>query len=188
MKTRRNANRRSRRGKKGGFGGWARTTTVGPAWNGHNGGNHFKLSPNGVVVGGIQPAVPEMYGPGMHQTNRLVPPLSQKSLSMGGGGSKRSRSHKRQGGGKQGGGKQGGQKGRSKRGGLTLGGFPNNIQIAWDNTKIAFQNGYRGLMGLNPLEPASPWVQPGLDSSKVQHMQASKPYVIDAARSMLQKH
>ena len=172
MKTRRNANRRSRRGKKGGFGGWARTTTVGPAWNGHNGGNHFKLSPNGVVVGGIQPAVPEMYGPGMHQTNRLVPPLSQKAL--GGGGSKRSRSHKMQ--------------GRSKRGGLILGGFPNNFQIAWDNTKIAFQNGYRGLMGLNPLEPASPWVQPGLDSSKVQHMQASKPYVIDAARSMLQKH
>ena len=178
MKTRRNNKhvlRRNRRSKKGGFGGWARTTTVGPAWNGHNGGNHFKLSPNGVVVGGIQPAVPEMYGPGMHQTNRLVPPLSQKAL--GGGGSKRSRSHKM----------QGGKQGRSKRGGLILGGFPNNFQIAWDNTKIAFQNGYRGLMGLRPLELGSPWVQRGLESSNVPHMQASKPYAIDAAR-MLQKH
>ena len=177
MKTRRrNANRRNRRSKKGGFGGWPRTTTVGPAWDGQNGGNHFKFGQNGVLVGGIQPAVTGNWGPGPGQINRLVPPLSQKSLSMGGGGSKRSRgrSHKRQ--------------GRSKRGGITLGGFPNTSQIAWDNTKIAFQNGYRGLMGLNQLTPASPWVQPGLASSKVPHMQAPKPYVIDAARSMLQKH
>lgn len=177
MKTRRNNKhmpRRNRRSKKGGFGGWARTTTVGPAWNGHNGGNHFKFSPNGVVVGGIQPAVPEMYGPGMHQTNRLVPPLSQKALSMGGGGSRRSRGRNH-------------KKGRSKRGGLTLGGFPNNFQIAWDNTKIAVQNGYRGLMGLNTLEPASPWVQPALSSSKVPPTHAPKPHAIDAARSMLQQ-
>ena len=174
MKTRRNNKhvlRRNRRSKKGGFGGWPRTPTAGPAWDGQNGGNHFKLSPNGVMVGGIQPAVPGNWGPGMHQINRLVPPLNPKAL---GGGSKRTRSHKRQ--------------SRSKRGGLTLGGFPHNIQIAWDNTKIAFQNGYRGLMGLNQLEPASPWVQPALGSSKVAHMQASKPYVIDAARSMMQKH
>jgi hypothetical protein len=180
MKTRRNNKhmpRRNRRSKKGGFGGWARTTTVGPAWDGQNGGNHFEFGQNGVVVGGIQPAVPGNWGPGMHQTNRLVPHLSQKALGMG-GGSKRSRSHKR----------QCGKQGRSKRGGLTLGGFPNNFQIAWDNIKIAAQNGYRGLMGLNQLEPASPWVQPALGSSKVPHMQASKPYVIDAARSMLQKH
>ena len=180
MKTRRNNKhmpRRNRRSKKGGFGGWPRTPTAGPAWDGQNGGNHFKLSPNGVMVGGIQPAVPGNWGPGPGQITRLVPHLSQKALGMG-GGSKRStsRSHKRQ--------------GRSRRGGsgLILGGFPNNIQIAWDNTKIAFQNGYRGLMGLNQLPPASPWVQSGLASSKVPHMQASKPYVIDAARSMLQKH
>lgn len=175
MKTRRNNKhmpRRNRRSKKGGFGGWARTTTVGPAWDGQNGGNHFKLSPNGVVVGGISPAVPELNGPGLGQINRLVPPLNLKALGMGGGGSKRGRSHK---------------KGRSKRGGLTLGGFPNNFQIAWDNAKIAVQNGYRGLMGLNQLEPASPWVQPALGSSKAPHIQ-SKPYFINAARSMVQKH
>ena len=178
MKTRRrNANRRNRRSKKGGFGGWPRTTTVGPAWDGQNGGNHFKLSPNGVMVGGIQPAVPEMYGPGMHQTNRLVPHLSQKALGMG-GGSKRSTSRST---------KRSDKKGRSKRGGLTLGGFPNNFQIAWDNTKIALQNGYRGLMGYNQLTPASPWVQPGLASSNVPHTPAPKPYAIAAAR-MLQKH
>jgi hypothetical protein len=182
MKTRRrNANRRNRRSKKGGFGGWPRTTTVGPAWDGQNGGNHFKFGQNGVVVGGISPAVTGNWGPGPGQINRLVPPLSQKSLSMGGGGSKRSRGRST---------KRSDKKGRSRRGGsgLTLGGFPNNFQIAWDNTKIAFQNGYRGLMGLNPLTPASPWVQPGLASSKVPHMQAPKPYVIDAARSMMQKH
>jgi hypothetical protein len=176
MKTRRNIKHKVKRSKKGGFGGWYRTTAVGPAWNGHNGGNHFKLSPNGVMVGGIQPAVPENWGPGMRQMNRLVPHLSQKAL--GGGGSKRSRrstsrSHK---------------KGRSRRGGLTLGGLPDDLKIAWDNTRIYFENGYRGIMGLNPLEPASPWVQPALASSKMPHMQASKPYVIDAARSMLQKH
>ena len=178
MKTRRrNANRRNRRSKKGGFGGWPRTTTVGPAWDGQNGGNHFKFGQNGVVVGGISPAVTGNWGPGPGQINRLVPPLSQKSLSMGGGGSKRSRgrSHKRQ--------------GRSRRGGsgLTLGGFPNNFQIAFDNAKIALQNGYRGLMGYNQLTPASPWVQPGLASSNVPHTPAPKPYAIAAAR-MLQKH
>jgi hypothetical protein len=177
MKTkRRNANRRSRRSKKGGFGGWPRTTTVGPAWDGQNGGNHFKFAQNGVLVGGIQSAVPEINGPGLGQINRLVPPLSQKSLSMGGGGSKRSHSSKRT-----------HKKGRSRRGGsgLILGGFPNNFQIAFDNAKIALQNGYRGLMGYNQLTPASPWVQPGLASSKVPHMQTSKPYVIDAARKMM---
>ena len=178
MKTRRRNIKRkvklSRRSKKGGFGGWSRITTVGPAWNGQNSGNHFKLSPNGVVVGGIQPAIPE--GSGWDHNTGLYPPLSQKALSSG--GSKRSRrstslSHK---------------KGRSKRGGLTLGGFPNDIQIALANAKIYLENGYRGIMGLNPLVSASPWVQPGLESSKVPNMQASKPYVIDAARSMMQKH
>jgi len=179
MKTRRNpkhALRRSRRSKKGGFGGWPRTTTVGPAWNGQNGGNHFKFGTNGIVVGGIQPAVPEMNGPGMHQTNRLYPPLSQKSLSMG-GGSKRgrgsSRSHK---------------KGRSRRGGaLALGGLIDNARIAWGNATVGAENAYRAYMGLKPLEPASPWVQPALSSSKMPNTHAPKPYVIDAARSM-QKH
>jgi len=35
-------------------------------------GNHFQLSKHGGVVGGIQPAVPEMNGPAIWQQNRLM--------------------------------------------------------------------------------------------------------------------
>lgn len=34
-------------------------------------GNHFQLSKHGGVVGGIQPAVPEMNGPAIWQQNRI---------------------------------------------------------------------------------------------------------------------
>ena len=44
-------------------------------------GNHFQLSKHGGVVGGIQPAVPEMNGPAIWQQNRL----------MKGGGTRRKR-------------------------------------------------------------------------------------------------
>lgn len=172
MKTRRNNKRgviRSRRSKKGGFGGWARTTTVGPAWDGQNGGNHFKFGSNGVVVGGISPAVPGNWGPDRFQINRLVPHLSQKALGMGGGGSKRSISHK---------------KGRSKRGGLTFGGLPDNIKIAWDGAKNAVQNGYRGFMGLKPLASPIPWHQPALTNTHKMHATVPKPYVINAVKNI----
>ncbi len=35
-------------------------------------GNHFQLSKHGGVVGGIQPALPEMNGPAIWQQNRLM--------------------------------------------------------------------------------------------------------------------
>ena len=35
-------------------------------------GNHFQLSKHGGVVGGLQPAVPEMNGPAIWQQNRLM--------------------------------------------------------------------------------------------------------------------
>ena len=164
MKTRRRNTKhkvkRSRRTKKGGFGGWNRITTVGPTWNGQNGSNHFKLSPNGVVVGGVQPAVPEMWGPGINQANQLVPSsLNQTALSLSGG-------YKRN------------KRGRSKCGGVDFGGFPNTIKTMFDNTKIAVQNGYRGFMGLGQHEPASPWVQPALHSSNAPTAQVPKPHII----------
>jgi|688.fasta_scaffold01262_19 hypothetical protein len=171
MKTRRNTKHKvrhrvkrsgHRRSKKGGFGGWSRTTMTGPSWNGQNDGNHFKLSPNGVMVGGVQPAVPEMWGPGMKQTNTLSPPLNPSALQ--GGGYKRRR-------------------GRSKRGGVDFGGFPATIKTGWDNIKIGGTNLYRGFMGLTQAKTASPWVQPAFDSSKTP-VQIPKPYVINALKHM----
>ena len=131
MRTRRN------RSKKGGW------TAVGPSWNGGNGANHFALSKTGVQVGGIQPAVSEMWGPGMHQANRLY--------KGGKGGSKRSHKSKS-------------SRSRSQRGGFIFGGFPQDLSIGWDNLKIGAQNFYRGFMGTNQLNSASPWVQPALNS------------------------
>jgi hypothetical protein len=87
----------------------------------------------------------------MHQANRLVPKLPIGALGSGqgnkiGGGVKRSH-----------------HKSRSKRGGFALGGFPQNLRIGWDNLKIGAQNAYRGLMGTNQLDSASPWNQPALN-------------------------
>lgn len=148
MKTRRN------RSKKGGWGGWARTTAVGPSWNGGNGANHFALSKAGVQVGGIQTAVSEMWGPGMRQANRLY--------KGGKGGSNRSHKSKS-------------SRGRSKRGGFVFGGFPQDLRIGWDNLKIGAQNFYRGFMGNNQLTSASPWVQPALNTK----IAAAPPKFID---------
>ena len=150
MRTRRNRN------KKGGWGGGASTTTVGPSWNGGNGANHFALSKAGVQVGGIQPAVPEMWGPGMHQTNRLLK----------GGKSGSNRRHKS---------KSKSKRSRSKRGGFVFGGFPQDLSIGWDNLKIGAQNFYRGFMGNNQLTSASPWVQPALNTK----IAAAPPKMID---------
>ena len=161
MKTRRN-NKRSR-SKKGGWGGWARTTAVGPAWNGVNGGNHFALSKLGVPAGYPIP-VPEFWGPSMYDANRLVPALKPDALSKG-GGSKRSGSKRS--GSKRSGSKRSGheKRSRSKRGGFVFGGFPQDIQIGWDNLKIGAQNMYRGFMGTNQLNSASPWNQPAFNTN-----------------------
>lgn len=139
---------RSRSSKKGGWGGWPRTTFVGPAWNGTNGSNHFALSKSGVPAGNPI-AVPEFWGPNMQDANRLVPTLKINALSKGGGGSKtRHRSSS-----------------RSKRGGFVFGGFPQDIQTGWDNLKIGAQNVYRGFMGTNQLTSASPWNQPAFNQN-----------------------
>ena len=164
-KVRRNVKRSHRRAKKGGYGGWNRMTTVGPAWNGQNDGNHFKLSQNGVVVGGIQPAVPEMWGPGMKQTNTLVPALDPKALSMG-GGYKRSK------------------RGRSKRGGADFGGFPSTMKLGWNSAKSLVVGGYNGYMGLPPPPDPAPWSQSALNSSNVPNPEPPKPYAIDALKKM----
>ena len=171
MKTRRN-NRHSR-SKKGGWGGWARMTAVGPAWNGGNGGNHFALSNAGVPSGNPVP-VPAFWGPGMHQANRLVPnlPIGALGSCHTGGGVKR---HKRSGH------KRSANKGRSKRGGFVFGGFPQNIGIGWDNLKIGAQNAYRGFMGTNQLNSASPWDQPALSAGAQQTIQ--RPQDLSAIRA-----
>jgi hypothetical protein len=161
---RRNVKRTHRRDKKGGFGGWNRITTVGPNWNGHNNGNHFSFNPNGAVVGGIDPAVPEMWGPKIGQANVLHPPLGQKALSMSGGHKRRQR--------------------RSMRGGVDIGGFPSMIKTGWDNAKIGVTNVYRGFMGFDQAQTASPWVQPAFDSHKMPTPQLPKPYVMNALKNM----
>ena len=157
MKTRHN--NKHNRSKKGGWGGWARTTAVGPAWNGANGGNHFSLSRSGVPAGDPIP-VPEFWGPRMQDANRLVPALKINALSKSGGSkrssrSKRSDHKKRSSRSKRSDHKK--RSSRSKRGGFVFGGFPQNIQTGWDNLKIGAQNMYRGFMGTNQLNSASPW-------------------------------
>jgi hypothetical protein len=167
--------KRSSKNQKGGWGGWARTTHVGPAWNGSgNGGNHFALSKAGVPSGSPIP-VPAFWGPGMHQANRLVPHLSPKALSMGGGGSKSKRTRKMT--------NHKHNRSRSKRGGFVFGGFPQDLKIGWDNLKIGAQNMYRGFMGNTQLDSASPWHQ-----HKLLHtvQPPVKPVDINAIRNAAQ--
>lgn len=164
-KVRRNVKRSHRRVKKGGFGGWNRITTGGNTWNGQNAGTHFRLSPNGVMVGGVQPAVPEMWGPGMKQTNTLVPALDPNALSMGGG-------YKR------------GKRGRSKRGGVDFGGFPSTAKMMYDGAKYGALNVYQGYLGKPPFPEPEPYAQPALNSSNVPTPQMPNPYAIDALKQM----
>ena len=148
MKTRRNRGSRGSRSKNGGWGGWWRQTHVGPAWNVTK-GNHFALSKSGVPAGKPIP-VPAFWGPGMHQANRLIPPLKMNALSKSGGS------------------KHTAKRSRTKRGGFVFGGFPQDIKTGWDNVKIGAENWYRGLMGTKQLVSASPWNHPGLNA-KVAH-------------------
>lgn len=154
------------RSKKGGFGGWDRQTLVGAPWNPPTNNtynemtspqataNHFRVSPNGVLVGGIQPAVPEMYGPGIHQTNTLVPRLPIGALGSKGGNRRQKRSLKH-------------INKRGKRGGFTFGGFPQLIGTAWDNTVNGVKNTFNAYKGVELLPSASPWVQPELSKDYV---------------------
>ena len=164
-KSRKNRGSRSRsrsrsKSQKGGWGGWPRITHVGPSWTGTNGGNYFALSKTGVPSGNPIP-VPAFWGPGMHQANQLVPHLAPHALSKG--GSKRA------------------NKGRSKRGGFVFGGFPQNLGFGWDNLKIGAQNAYRGFMGTNQLNSASPWDQPALSAGAQQTVQ--RPPDLSAIRA-----
>ena len=162
-KSRRNRGSRFRsrsrsKSQKGGWGGWPRTTHVGPSWPGTNGGNHFALSNTGVPSGNPIP-VPAFWGPGMHQANRLVP-----HLALSKGGSKR----------------------RSKRGGFVFGGFPQNIMNGVDTVKIGLQNFYRGLNGTNQLNSASPWNQPALNATA--HQTVQRPPDLTAIRAAANEH
>ena len=172
-KNRGSTSRRKSKSQKGGWGGWERITHMGPSWTGANGGNHFALSNAGVPSGNPVP-VPAFWGPGMHQANRLVPnlPIGALGSCHTGGGVKR---HKRSGH------KRSANKGRSKRGGFVFGGFPQNIGIGWDNLKIGAQNAYRGFMGNNQLNSASPWDQPALSAGA--HQTVQHPQDLSAIRA-----
>ena len=157
---------RSRSGKKGGFGGWSRTTLIDAPWvpaaNNTNAAltapsarsNHFVPSAHGVQVGGLQPAVPEMYGPGMHQTNTLVPRLPIGALGSKGGNRRQKRSLRH-------------SNKRSKKGGFTFGGFPQLVGTAWDNTVNGVKNTFNAYKGVELLPSASPWIQPELSKDYV---------------------
>ena len=172
---------RSRSGKKGGFGGWSRTTLVGAPWvpaaNNTNPAltapsarsNHFATSAHGVQVGGLQPAVPEMYGPGIHNTNTLVPKLPIGALGSGqgnairGGGRFKKRANK-----------------RSKKGGYTFGGFPQVVSTAWNNAIISGKNIVNGFNGVQQQPSASGWDQPALMKDHAQP--PPTPFDINAIR------
>lgn len=168
---------RSRSGKKGGFGGWSRTTLVGAPWvpaaNNTNAAltapsarsNHFAPSAHGVQVGGLHPAVPEMYGPGIHNTNTLVPnlPIGALGSGRGGGGRFKKRANK-----------------RSKKGGYTFGGFPQLISTAWNNAIIGVKNIGNGFNGVPQQPSASPWNQP--DLMKGYTPPPPRPFDINAIR------
>jgi hypothetical protein len=96
----------------------------------------------------------------MQDANRLVPTLKINALSKSGGSKRSSRSkrsdHKK---------RIKRSSSRSKRGGFVFGGFPQDIQTGWDNLKIGTQNMYRGFMGNNQLNSASPWNQPAFNTN-----------------------
>ena len=166
-KSRKNRGSRSRsKSQKGGWGGWASHTQIGPSWNGENGGNHFGLSGGGIPSGNPMP-VQAFWGPSMHQANQLVPHLSPNALSKGGN----KRSANKRSANKRSANKRSANKGRSKRGGFVFGGLSQNIMTGVDNVKIGLQNFYRGFMGTNQLNSASPWNQPALSATAHQTVQ-----------------
>ena len=156
MVTKRRLHSRSRsrsskkRTRKGG------RTFVGPAWsppanNTHAAltalparANHFAVSNKGILVGGVDPAVPEMWGPGINDRNTL-PPLQKGGMRN----IKQSSS-------------SGLRRGRSKKGGYVFGGFPQVMTTAWQNALIGVKNVWHGFNGQPQLPSASGWNQPYL--------------------------
>jgi hypothetical protein len=130
----RSSKKRSRKGGR---------TFVGPSWSPNtHAANHFAVSNNGILVGGVNPAVPEMWGPGITNRNTLPP------LQKGGRNLKRSSS--------------GLKRSRSKKGGYVFGGFPQVITSAWQNALIGVKNVWHGFNGQPQLPSASGWNQPYL--------------------------
>lgn len=146
MVTKRRLHSRSRsrsskkRTRKGG------RTFVGPAWsppanNTHAAltalparANHFAVSNKGILVGGVDPAVPEMWGPGINDRNTLPPLKGGRNLKQS----------------------------RSKKGGYVFGGFPQVMTTAWQNALIGVKNVWHGFNGQPQLPSASGWNQPYL--------------------------
>ena len=164
MVTKRRSHSRPRSSKKrSGKRGGRTLTFVGPAWsppanNTHAAltalparANHFAVSNKGILVGGVHPAVPEMWGPGINDTN-MLPPLkggrnlkrkSSNNLKRSSNNLKRSSS-------------------RSKKGGYVFGGFPQVATTAWQNAVIGVKNMWHGFNGQPMLPSASAWNQPYL--------------------------
>ena len=157
MVTKRRSHSRPRSSKKrSGKRGGRTLTFVGPAWsppanNTHAAltalparANHFAVSNKGILVGGVHPAVPEMWGPGINDTNMLPPLKGGRNLKRKSSNNlKRSRS-------------------RSKKGGYVFGGFPQVATTAWQNAVIGVKNMWHGFNGQPMLPSASAWNQPYL--------------------------
>lgn len=151
--------KRRSKSKKGGFGGWGRQTLVGGSWlppanntyaqmtSSGARSNHFSLSRHGGMVGGIDPANQGNYGPSPGQINPRVPPLR---MGLKGGKRRERQTLKRNGRGKRGG------------AGLYLGGFPQLIGTAFDNTMNGVKNVWNGYNGVKLLPSAWGWNQPEL--------------------------
>ena len=145
---RRRSHSSKKRSRKGG------RTFVGPAWspaanNTHAAltalparANHFAVSNNGILVGGVHQAVPEMWGPGITNRNTLPPLQKGGKINL-----KRSSGLKRS---------------RSKKGGYVFGGFPQVATTAWQNALIGVKNMWHGFNGQPQLPSASAWNQPYL--------------------------
>jgi len=165
---RRRSHSSKKRSRKGG------RTFVGPAWspaanNTHAAltalparANHFAVSNNGILVGGVHQAVPEMWGPGITNRNTL-PPLQKGgkiNLKRSSSGLKRSSSGlKRSSSGLK---RSSLKRSRSKKGGYVFGGFPQVATTAWQNALIGVKNMWHGFNGQPQLPSASAWNQPYL--------------------------
>ena len=151
MATKRRSHSRPRSSKKrSGKRGGRTLTFVGPAWSPNtHAANHFAVSNKGILVGGVNPAVPEMWGPGINNRNTL-PPLQKggRNLKRSSSGLKRSSS--------------GLKRSRSKKGGYVFGGFPQVATTAWQNALIGVKNVWHGFNGQPQLPSASAWNQPYL--------------------------
>lgn len=167
MVTKRRSHSRPRSSKKrSGKRGGRTLTFVGPAWsppanNTHAAltalparANHFAVSNKGILVGGVDPAVPEMWGPGINDTN-MLPPLKggrnlKRSSSSSSGLKRSSSSGLRR------------SRSRSKKGGYVFGGFPQVATTAWQNAVTGIKNIWYGYNGQPMLPSASAWNQPYL--------------------------